>query len=271
MPELPEVETTRRGIEPHLTGTRIKGVVIRQRQLRWRIPRQLEKDIRGETIRAVSRRGKYLLVHTDAGTAILHLGMSGSLRIVKAGTRAGNHDHVDVLLDNRHSLRFTDPRRFGCLLWTRDDPLQHSLLRDLGPEPLSAEFTGEYLFQRSRGRRLNIKSFLMDSHTVVGVGNIYANESLFMAGIHPKRAAGRIAQTRYVQLVDAVKEVLDASIRLGGTTLRDFVDSDGKPGYFQQTLRVYGRTGEACRHCSAAVREIRLGQRSTFYCATCQH
>lgn len=270
MPELPEVETTRRGIEPHLTGAKIKSIIVRQRKLRWPISKQLEKELTGQQIHSVTRRGKYLLINTDPGTAILHLGMSGSLQIVDIKKSAGPHDHVDLILDNKTALRFTDPRRFGCLLWTRKDPQQHKLLSTLGPEPLSEAFNSEYFFQRSRGRKLNIKAFLMDSHNVVGVGNIYANESLFMAGIHPKRAAGRISQSRYALLVDAVKEVLEYSIKLGGTTLRDFVNSSGKPGYFQQTLRVYGRGGEPCRECTTPIKEIRLGQRSCFYCSNCQ-
>lgn len=270
MPELPEVETTRRGIEPHLAGIKIKAIIIRQRKLRWPVPRQLEQALAGQQVQSVTRRGKYLLLNTAAGTAIIHLGMSGSLQIVETKIPAGPHDHVDLLLANKTALRFTDPRRFGCLLWTAKDPLRHRLLCDLGPEPLTAAFNSDYLFQQSRGRTLNIKSFLMNSHTVVGVGNIYANESLFMAGIHPRRAAGRVSHARYQLLVDAVKEVLADSIELGGTTLRDFVNSSGKPGYFQQTLRVYGRGGAPCQQCSTHLKEIRLGQRSTVYCVNCQ-
>ena len=270
MPELPEVETTRRGIEPYLTGSKIKDIIIRQRKLRWPIPRQLEKELTGQQVRSVTRRGKYLLLNTDVGTAIFHLGMSGSLQIINNDKPAGPHDHVDLLLNNKTRLRFTDPRRFGCLLWARSDPLKHKLLCKLGPEPLSDEFNSDYIFNQARRRKLNIKSFLMNSHVVVGVGNIYANESLFMAGIHPKRAAGRISQHRYELLVHSVKEVLNDSIKKGGTTLKDFVNSDGKPGYFQQTLRVYGRGGEPCTQCSAILKEIRLGQRSTVYCTNCQ-
>ncbi len=270
MPELPEVETTRRGIEPHLTGIKIKEIIIRQRKLRWPIPKLLEKSLTGQKVRSVTRRGKYLLLNTDVGTAIFHLGMSGSLQIVSTKKSAGPHDHVDLLLTNKKALRFTDPRRFGCLLWTASDPMQHKLLCKLGPEPLSEAFNSGYLFKVSRGRKLNIKAFLMNSHIVTGIGNIYANESLFMAGINPKRAAGRISKPRYQLLVDAVKEVLEYSIELGGTTLRDFVDSSGKPGYFQQTLRVYGLGGEPCQNCAAPLKEIRLGQRSTVYCVNCQ-
>lgn len=270
MPELPEVETTRRGIEPHLTGVRISNIIIRQRQLRWPVPRQLEKSLGGQTVNSVTRRGKYLLLNTDAGSAIIHLGMSGSLQIVNSGKIAGPHDHVDLQLASQTTLRFTDPRRFGCLLWTTANPLQHKLLCNLGPEPLSEAFCGDYLYAQSRNRKLNVKAFLMNSHTVVGIGNIYANESLFLAGIHPQRAAGRISRQRYQRLADRVKEVLEDSIRQGGTTLRDFVNSSGKPGYFQQTLRVYGRGGETCPQCSTPLQEIRLGQRSTVYCKHCQ-
>ena len=270
MPELPEVETTRAGIEPHTRGHTVSRVVIRNRQLRWPIPSRLPRELEGRTITSVSRRGKYLLLHTEAGTAILHLGMSGSLRMVAAGDAPQKHDHVDIVLDNGQALRFHDPRRFGCLLWTRKDPLQHELLASLGPEPLGEAFSGEYLFQRAQGKKVAVKSFIMDSKVVVGVGNIYANEALFRAGIHPKRAAGRISLARYRQLATAIVEVLGEAIAQGGTTLRDFVNSEGKPGYFQQTLAVYGREGEACLHCGAPLHCSRLGQRSTYYCNHCQ-
>lgn len=270
VPELPEVETTRRGIAPHVTGRKVVAVAIRQRQLRWPVPRTLDRQLPGQRIKAVNRRGKYLLLETTAGTAILHLGMSGSLRIVPARRPPGCHDHADLVLDNGTALRLTDPRRFGALLWTRRAAGQHPLLRDLGPEPLADAFDGAYLYRRSRGRRQAVKPFIMDSHTVVGVGNIYANEALFLAGIHPARAAGRIARARYDRLASAIKEVLRQSIAQGGTTLRDFVDSRGQPGYFQQTLRVYGRGGEPCPVCRTALTETRLGQRSTFYCPHCQ-
>ena len=270
MPELPEVETTRRGISPHLRDRYVTGLVIRQRNLRWPIPLELERALPGQTVREVRRRGKYLLLDTAAGTVILHLGMSGSLRLVQRDAPAGKHDHVDIQLDNGQSLRLTDPRRFGALLWTTAAAEQHSLLCALGPEPLDDGFDGAYLFAQARGRKVAVKHFIMDSHIVVGVGNIYASEALFMAGIHPTRAAGRVARERYDNLADAIQSVLSASIEMGGTTLRDFVGGDGKPGYFKQTLRVYDRLGEPCRRCGAAIRGRRIGQRSSFYCANCQ-
>jgi len=270
VPELPEVETTRAGIEPHLLNRRVTKLVIRNRQLRWPIPPRLTAELTGASIEAVTRRGKYLLLHTDAGTALLHLGMSGSLRVVDATTPAQRHDHVDIVLDSGQALRFHDPRRFGCLLWTRKDPMQHELLASLGPEPLGTAFSGDYLSDRARGKKLAVKSFIMDSKVVVGVGNIYANEALFRAGIHPRRAAGRISRERYQALATAIIEVLGEAIAQGGTTLRDFVNSEGKPGYFQQTLAVYGREGEACLQCGSPLHTIRLGQRSTYYCGHCQ-
>ncbi|MBI5462783.1 MAG: bifunctional DNA-formamidopyrimidine glycosylase/DNA-(apurinic or apyrimidinic site) lyase [Gammaproteobacteria bacterium] len=270
MPELPEVETTRRGIEPHVLGRCVAGLAIRQRRLRWPIPRALDRALPGQIIRNVRRRAKYLLLDTDAGTAILHLGMSGSLRIVPSAAPAGKHDHVDIQLDSGQSLRLTDPRRFGALLWTTAPVEQHELLVDLGPEPLSDNFDGAHLFAAARNRKLAVKQFIMDSHIVVGVGNIYASEALFMAGIHPTRPAGRVSRERYEALAKAIKQVLAASIRMGGTTLRNFVGGDGRPGYFKQTLRVYDRLGEPCRQCGAPIRGKRIGQRSSFYCVNCQ-
>ncbi len=271
MPELPEVETTRRGIAPLVQGQRVTGLTVRQRQLRWPIPvRALRHQLVGQSIESVERRAKYLLLRSANGTAILHLGMSGSLQLLRAGTPPQKHDHVDIELDNGYLLRLTDPRRFGALLWTRADPMQHELLRDLGPEPLSDAFNGANLHGRARGRRVAVKAFLMDSHTVSGVGNIYANEALFLAGIHPTRAAGRIGRSRYEALAAAVQQVLSESIQQGGTTLRDFVNGEGKPGYFSLYLRVYGRGGEPCPHCQTPIKEIRQGQRSTFYCPRCQ-
>ncbi|WP_297526871.1 bifunctional DNA-formamidopyrimidine glycosylase/DNA-(apurinic or apyrimidinic site) lyase [Thiohalobacter sp.] len=271
MPELPEVETTRRGIAPHLAGRHITSVIVRQRRLRWAIPKALERELPGQPVTAVERRAKYLLIRTPAGTAILHLGMSGSLRLLPADTPAGPHDHVDLVLEDGRCLRLTDPRRFGALLWTRRDPARHRLLAGLGPEPLGPEFDGALLHARSRGRRTPVKAFIMDSHVVVGVGNIYANEALFRAGIHPARAAGRIGRTRCDRLAQAIREVLAEAIAQGGTSLRDFVGSDGRPGYFRQTLAVYGRGGQPCPRCGHALREIRIAQRSTVYCPRCQH
>ncbi len=270
MPELPEVETTRRGIAPHVEGRRVTKVVVRQRRLRWPVPRALQRELTGQTVRSVGRRAKYLLLGTDAGTAILHLGMSGSLRLVPADSPPGPHDHVDLVLDDGNCLRLTDPRRFGALLWTRADPARHPLLRDLGPEPFDAAFNGAYLYRRARGRRLAVKNFLMDSHIVAGVGNIYANEALFLAGIHPARPAGRISARRYERLAQSVRDILQQAIAQGGTTLRDFVGGDGRPGYFRQTLRVYGRAGQPCPVCNTRLRVTHIGQRSTFYCPRCQ-
>jgi formamidopyrimidine-DNA glycosylase len=270
MPELPEVETTRRGIEPHLRGRTIQKLIVRQASLRWPVPAALAKNIRHNHIEKVSRRAKYLLIKTDKGTLIIHLGMSGSLRIVTDNMPPGPHEHIDMLMDNNILLRYTDPRRFGAWLWTVKDIKLHPLLYRLGPEPLSDEFSADHLFRRSRGRKLAIKSFLMDSHSVAGIGNIYASEALFRAGIHPARAAGRISRQRYTTLVEAVKQVLTEAIRQGGTTLRNFSSGEGKPGYFQQSLNVYSQTGKPCPVCRTPIRETRTGQRSTFYCPRCQ-
>ncbi len=270
MPELPEVETTRRGIAPHLTGQRLIGAVVRDARLRWPVPHGLDRRLAGRAVLAVNRRAKYLLLTVEGGTLILHLGMSGSLRLVAAEAPPGKHDHVDLLLSDGRALRLHDPRRFGAVLWTTEEPARHPLLANLGPEPLSESFNGDYLFSRSRGRRGAVKSFIMDAHVVVGVGNIYANEALFLAGIDPRRAAGRIAAARYVRLGTAIRGVLEAAIAEGGTTLRDFVGGDGRPGYFAQSLKVYGRAGEPCTSCGGPVRQLRLGQRSTFFCQQCQ-
>jgi len=270
MPELPEVETTRRGLAPHLTGRTVTRVVVRQPRLRWPVPAALARSLRGRRIDAVERRAKYLLLRTVAGTVIVHLGMSGSLHLVAAETTPGRHDHLDLVLDDGRALRLSDPRRFGACLWTARDPAAHPLLARLGPEPLGPEFTADYLYRRSRGRRVAIKAFLMDSHMVAGVGNIYANEALFLAGIHPRRSAGRIGRERCGVLVEAVRQVLTEALAQGGTTLRDFLNGEGKPGYFQQYLRVYGRDGEACPSCTGPIRGLRQTQRSTFYCPGCQ-
>lgn len=270
MPELPEVETTCRGIAPHIEGGRVASVTVRQRRLRYPVPVTLERELPGERIARVERRAKYLLLHARAGTVIIHLGMSGSLRIVAADAPVAKHDHVDLVFTGGVCLRLHDPRRFGAVLWTRDDPLAHKLLAKLGPEPLSDEFSGDYLHARSRGRQIAVKLLIMDNHVVVGVGNIYANEALFLAGIRPQTPAGRVSKRRYEALADAIQTVLRAAITQGGTTLRDFVNDAGKPGYFQQRLNVYGRSGEACRRCSAAIRCVTLGQRATCYCPRCQ-
>lgn len=269
MPELPEVETTRRGIEPYLLNRTIKSVVIRHRGLRWPVPANLEKELAGQRVNNISRRGKYILVSVKTGTLIIHLGMSGSLRRVKCSAPVEKHDHVDFVL-GQYCIRFRDPRRFGAILFTRDDPLQHKLLKSLGPEPLEKDFNGNYLYQRSRSRKVSIKQFIMDTKVVVGVGNIYANESLFYAGIHPNRQAGKISEQRYQLLAKAIKKVLRAAIKQGGTTLQDFTNSEGQPGYFRQKLAVYGRTGEACIQCGKPIKQLVQGQRSSYYCSHCQ-
>jgi formamidopyrimidine-DNA glycosylase len=270
MPELPEVETARRGILPHLQGRRITGVVVREPRLRWPVPEDLERRLRGQRIEAVQRRAKYLLIRLGEGTVLLHLGMSGSLRVVPAEAPSGAHDHVDIVLAHGRALRLRDPRRFGALLWCGGDPLDHPLLRSLGPEPLGESFDGGYLYARARGRRLAVKAFLMDSHVVAGLGNIYANEALFEAGVHPGRAAGRIAQARYGRLARCIKRVLEAAIEQGGTTLRDFVREDGRPGYFRNKLQVYARADRPCPRCAGPLRGLVLGQRATVFCPRCQ-
>jgi len=270
MPELPEVETSRRGIAPHVVGQRIEDIVIRQRRLRWPISTDVDGLLPGKTVTSVDRRAKYLLLNTTGGAAIIHLGQSGSVYIVDRDTPAGVHDHFDIRLGSGKSLRFHDPRRFGSLHYSHD-PAQHRLLKNLGPEPLSAAFSADYLWSRSRRRRVSIKQFIMNAEIVAGVGNIYASESLFIAGIHPRRAAGRIALPRYAVLTTAIKDVLAHAIRAGGTTLRDFYGGDGEAGYFRQELQAYGRDGLACRNCNTPISVIVLGQRSTFYCKNCQH
>jgi formamidopyrimidine-DNA glycosylase len=270
MPELPEVETTRRGVEPHCLGRVVTGVIVRESRLRWPVPNRLALALSGQVINAVERRAKYLLFHTEAGSLLVHLGMSGSLRIVLPEVPPSRHDHIDVLLEGGACLRYHDPRRFGCFLWLASGEA-HPLLSGLGPEPLSAEFDGQLLYHLSRGRKGPIKNFIMDGKVVVGVGNIYANEALFQSGIRPDRAAGRISLASYQRLADIIKQVLTSSIEQGGTTLRDFVGGDGRPGYFAQQLLVYGRAGQPCRCCGSLLRELRLGQRSSVYCVTCQH
>ena len=271
MPELPEVETTRRGLAPHLEGRRVAGVVLRRPDLRWPIPPEVARHLPGQRIDAVRRRAKYLLLDTAAGSALLHLGMSGSLRVLPGRLAPGTHDHVDIRIAGRGGkvLRFNDPRRFGCLLWQAPGDV-HPLLRGLGPEPLSDDFDGDYLHARSRGRNAPVKSFLMDQRIVVGVGNIYAAEALFAAGISPLRAAGRVSRERYRGLADAVKAILAAAIRRGGTTLRDFTAPDGAPGYFEQELAVYGRGGLPCPACGRPLRQASIGQRASAWCAHCQ-
>ncbi len=271
MPELPEVETTRKGIEPHLLQQRIKKVIIRQSKLRWPIPATLKQKLKDQIITRISRRAKYLLMQTPAGTVLLHLGMSGSLRIIPAKTPADKHDHVDFVLANNQCLRLHDPRRFGAVLWAGKDPNKHPLICNLGPEPWDNMFNGDYLFNLSRGRKKAIKNFIMDGHVVVGIGNIYASEALFHAGIHPQREAGRISRIRYQRLAENILSILEKAIQAGGTSLKDFVREDGTPGYFKQELRVYGREHETCYICSSRIKRIIIGQRSSFYCSKCQH
>jgi formamidopyrimidine-DNA glycosylase len=270
MPELPEVETTLRGIAPHLDQHRVTGVVIRNANLRWPIPKELPGLLHGQIVRGLQRRAKYLLIAFDHGTLILHLGMSGSLRIQPAGTPAEKHDHFDLVLDNGQLMRLRDPRRFGAVLWHVGEVAQHPLLAALGPEPLEQDFDGAYLHRATRSRSVAIKLAIMDSHLVVGVGNIYANEALFRAGIRPQLAANKLSLPRCEKLVQNIREVLQEAIKQGGSSLRDFVHSDGSSGYFQQSYFVYGRTGEPCRVCGTLIKQIRQGQRSTFYCPQCQ-
>lgn len=269
MPELPEVETTRRGIEPYLLDHRVIRARLYRPDLRWPIPSAIRRTLVGEPIAAVTRRAKYLLLHTDPGAALLHLGMSGSLRILPEATPRGLHDHVDLLLDSGQLLRFNDPRRFGCLLWQPAGQV-HPLLAALGPEPLGDAFDGDYLFRLSRGRSVAVKGLLMDQKVVVGVGNIYVAEALFAAGVRPGRAAGKVSRREYQALAEAIRRILAHAIERGGTTLRDFIRPDGEPGYFEQELLVYGRGGAPCRVCGKTVRVNRDQQRSSFYCPGCQ-
>lgn len=270
MPELPEVETTRRGIAPAVVGKVIERIVVRDPRLRWPVPPQLATAAQGQHIRDLRRRAKYLLFDLERGTMILHLGMSGSLRLLTEVPAPVPHDHVDIVLDSGACLRFNDPRRFGSLLWTTTDPLEHPLLKSLGPEPLSRQFDGAYLAQAARGRSVAIKQLIMNSQIVVGVGNIYASEALFRAGIRPKRAAGRIRKDEFDALAKSIKQVLREAIRVGGTTLRDYVNPDGMPGYFRQKLFVYERAGDPCRICKTPIRQLVQGQRSTYFCQQCQ-
>ena len=269
MPELPEVETTKRGISPHIDQTVITELVVRNPNLRWPVPDFLADKVEGERVQQVQRRGKYILIRVTEGDVMIHLGMSGSLRIVEQDAEVGKHDHVDLCLDNGTALRLTDPRRFGSVLWQPKGE-HHELLYKLGPEPLSDDFDTDHLQQCCKGRKAAIKQVIMDSHVVVGVGNIYATEALFLAGIDPRRAAGNISSQRLQVLVERIKEVLAAAIEQGGTTLKDFVGGDGKPGYFKQSLHAYGRKGEPCHQCMTPLTEVRLGQRATVFCRQCQ-
>jgi formamidopyrimidine-DNA glycosylase len=270
MPELPEVETTRRGLAPLMVGRRVQSVVVRNHALRQPVPRGLPRIMAGVTIQGLARRGKYLLFDCGAGTLILHLGMSGRLWVVGDGAPPTAHDHFDLILENGTIVRLRDPRRFGLVLWQRGDPLAHRLLRDIGPEPLSAEFDGPLLHRVTRGRAAAIKQVLMDGHVVAGVGNIYANEALFRARIHPRTPARRLSRERCAILVEKIRETLELAIGAGGSTLRDYVASDGQAGYFQNQFMVYDRSGQPCVRCGTRLRGIRQGQRSTCYCPACQ-
>jgi formamidopyrimidine-DNA glycosylase len=268
MPELPEVEVSRMGVTPHLKDKTIQQITIRQPQLRWLIPEKLN-TLSGSVIRGIRRRAKYLLLDLDSGSIIIHLGMSGSLRVLKQGLDPGKHDHVDLLLTDGMMLRYNDPRRFGAWLW---QPVgeQHELLLHLGPEPLDEAFNANYMLEKAKGKRTAVKTFLMDNKVVVGVGNIYANESLFSARIHPQTAAGKLDSAQWQRLVTEIKLVLAAAIKQGGTTLKDFNQANGKPGYFALQLHVYGRAGEPCPVCGDTIRQLKIGQRNSFYCERCQ-
>lgn len=271
MPELPEVETTCRGIAPHIEGKRVTKVIVRQAKLRWPISPEISSVLPGLNINSVKRRAKYLLIDADKGTLIIHLGMSGSLRVVNADTAPEKHEHIDIIFADNSCLRYKDPRRFGCLLWTSSPIDEHKLIQHLGPEPLSDAFDIDDFLPKAKTTKKPIKSLIMDGHIVVGVGNIYASEALFQAGIHPKRAANNISKARLNNLVTAIKDILTKAIEQGGTTLKDFVNSEGKPGYFQQTLHVYGRGKQDCLQCNGAIKQMVIAQRSTFYCPHCQH
>lgn len=269
MPELPEVETTLRGIAPHIQQKIIKQIIIRNKNLRWQVPKELNQQLPGQKIQALTRRGKYILINLKSGTLIIHLGMSGSLRILPQAEKINKHDHIDIIFNNNICLRYTDPRRFGCFLWAENDPEYHPLLKHLGPEPLENNFNGKYLLSRANKRKMPIKNFIMDSKIVVGVGNIYANEALFLANIHPQKAVKDISLVQFNRLANSIKKVLRAAIKQGGTTLRNFTASDGKPGYFKQKLQVYGRENLPCLRCKTKLTAIRIGQRASVYCKRC--
>lgn len=270
MPELPEVETTRRGLVPHVVGRRVRGVVVRNHGLRWPVPRDLSRRLRGEQVLAIRRRGKYLLFDCPKGHLLAHLGMSGRLSIVPSSRKPGIHDHVDVNLEGDITMRLTDPRRFGAILWLSAPAEDHALLRGLGLEPLESGFNGSALRALAQGRRVAVKQFLMNGRIVTGVGNIYASEALFEAGVHPARKAGSISARRWEAIAAAVRGTLERALAAGGSTLRDFASAEGRPGYFQHDFAVYGREGEPCKRCGTKIRADRQGQRSTFYCPRCQ-
>lgn len=270
MPELPEVETTKNGIKDAIIGKRVKEVIIRHHQLRWPIPKNLPELLQNQRLNNITRRAKYLLLEFDYGTLMIHLGMSGKLRVLKRPVEPKKHDHFDLQFSNKVTLRYNDPRRFGCILWCEEDPQQHRLIHHLGPEPLSAKFNGAYLQKACQNKKIAIKQAIMDAKLVVGVGNIYASESLFLAGIHPLTPANSLTEEGYRALAKQIKVVLRRAIKAGGTTLRDFSKADGKPGYFQQKLNVYGRDGQACHSCATMIDKITQSGRSTYFCAQCQ-
>jgi formamidopyrimidine-DNA glycosylase len=270
MPELPEVETTRRGLEPHLTGQTILRLTIHDHRLRWPVDARLPQTLAGQRVESVERRAKYLLLRLTHGTVLWHLGMSGSLRIVPSELPTDAHDHIDLALTSGHTVRFNDPRRFGCMIYVTGDPHDHPLLAKLAPEPFAAAFDADYLWRVSRRRTVSVKQLIMNGQLVTGVGNIYASEVLFQAGIRPRRQGRSLKREEVTRLVAAIRKVLKQAIRVGGTTLRDYVSPDGNPGYFRQKLFVYERRGEPCRNCGAVIRGFTQGQRSTYYCPGCQ-
>jgi len=270
MPELPEVETTKNGISSYIVGKHVNDIIIRERKLRWVIPSGLIDSLKNQRINQLTRRAKYLLFHTDNGCLIVHLGMSGSLRLVRKDRPHVKHDHVDFIFESKYILRFHDPRKFGAILWTNKNPAKHRLISHLGPEPLEDEFNAEYLHAKSINRSVPIKTFIMNSYIVVGIGNIYASEALFLSGINPKCKVNRISITRYKKLVGSIKTILAQAINKGGTTLRNFVNSDGLPGYFANELKVYNCAGKPCSKCNNEIKVIKQNQRSTFYCTFCQ-
>jgi len=271
MPELPEVETVCRGIRPFALGEKIDKIIVRNKNLRWPVPKLIKTKAKNQTIKRIARRAKYILLELANGTIIIHLGMSGTLKIVNAKTPAIKHDHIDIVLANDRCLRLNDPRRFGCVLWTDDDPYRHELLCDLAPEPLAAKFNTAYLHKRLQGRKALIKNVIMDNKTVVGVGNIYASESLFLSRINPGLTANKISRDQARSLVKNIKKVLRASIKSGGTTLKDFAQADGRPGYFAQKLLVYSKEGEPCPVCETMIEHMQIGQRASYYCPRCQN
>ncbi|MDP5132672.1 MAG: bifunctional DNA-formamidopyrimidine glycosylase/DNA-(apurinic or apyrimidinic site) lyase [Paraglaciecola sp.] len=269
MPELPEVEVSRLGISPHLENQRIEKIVVRHRQLRWLIPQDIHLA-EGLVIQSIRRRAKYLLLDTELGSIVIHLGMSGKLHIVPSDTPVKKHDHLDIVVSSGACLRFNDARRFGSCLWQAVGQPALSVFSNLGPEPLTNDFDGNILFERSRGKSVAVKNFIMDNKIVVGVGNIYANESLFLAGIDPRKPADKVKKKDYLALGQIIKQVLAHAIQQGGTTLKDFAQADGKPGYFAQELRVYGRLNQPCVNCTKPIQSVTIGQRNTFFCDNCQ-